>query len=982
MKAKTIIVLLIVALAMASIPRAYAQSGIVLNGGTITLQNGGQLVIDNGASSAIVRTSGYIQCLDAISHIKWSIGTNTGTYLIPWGTPTGYLPLSFSPSGATGSGSFLLGTYNFPSWNNSVNLPSGIAHFNNASGVDHSAFSADRFWRIEPTAYSVKPNLSSLVFTYNDADLSASGNTITESSLRGERWNSDVSSWTDAVMASVANTTNNTVTVTSVSSANLFAWWNLSTGGANKYWIAGNSSTWNNAANWSFNAGGAGGAGAPGADDVVFFDGAMDGACSVNANVTLNNLNVQAGYAGAITQGANTIAILNDLNVEGGAFQGGSGRITVGHDITISSGSFVSTSDTLVVANNFTFSAGTFAHNQGVVKFTGTNGLTQQLLQGGAVLPLHHISIANGAHSSQLMINNAVEVSGVLTLGAGASLDADGGANTGTLTLRSTSDAVFANAAIAPIPANATFTGNVTVQRFMSIEGPNNSRIYRYIGSPIANAVVSDLQNEIPVTGSFSGTSICAGCGTNQSMFEYREEVITDTNGNGTSDSNDGYLDFPQSANSEALVPGRGYSLFVRGNAIASARWDVRGVINAGNVSPVVLPVTYTSSGTLANDGWNLVSNPYASTIDWNAAAWSRQNLENAIYIRDNSSSQGRFASYNGTVGTNGGSQYIALGQAFWVKADGNGVPVLQAGENVKVPYQPVEFFREEHPSNLIRVIMKQGNEVDEAVIHFREDATGAFDRHADARKMYNANFNVSSLTETDERLSINSWLPLVCSTSTKISVARSKPGSYVFEFGELASLQGNVSITLVDQFLNSSVIISKGYVYPFIIDADPKSGGDRFVLQFEKTPEEINIAQDGMTLSIDHKNNVQWYLNGNPIEGATFSDLEITTGGVYSVTVSRYGCSLSGARTVIVTGEEHTASEIVNVYPNPVEDHLWVELEKPASVSLMNSVGQIVSSKQIETRDEFDLSALPSGLYIIKVSIHGDTILKGIIKK
>ncbi|MDZ7648817.1 MAG: hypothetical protein U5K54_17510 [Cytophagales bacterium] len=194
--------------------------------------------------------------------------------------------------------------------------------------------------------------------------------------------------------------------------------------------------------------------------------------------------------------------------------------------------------------------------------------------------------------------------------------------NAGNLlfTLLSTDDEpAVADAAISTLPTGAVVSGNLIIQRYMSIEGGsndpsfNNGRIYRNISSPVTDPPVSDLQVEIPVTGSFTGTSACSGCGSTQSMFLYRESEIGDTNGSGGNDFDDGYEDFPNAANSETLAPGRGYSVFVRGNiapvsGAGNARFDLRGPINSGTINYITTAgVTYTSTGTPANDGWNLV---------------------------------------------------------------------------------------------------------------------------------------------------------------------------------------------------------------------------------------------------------------------------------------------------------------------------------------------------------------------------------------
>jgi hypothetical protein len=971
---------IVIALSLLSYAQGFTQSIIVLNGGTINLNGGVQLVIENSQPGAITRTSGYIQCIDKTSSIKWMIGTTTGTYTIPWGSPTGYQPLMFSPSGAAGTGYFNLATYPTASWNNSLYLPTGIMHFNNFVGADHSAFSADRFWRIEASGYSTKPSLSNLTFTYSDSEISAAQNTINEDGLRAERWNTSSNTWTDIIIPSVVNKVSNTVTVASLNRVDLYAWWNLSTNGFNKYWISPVSSNSNNSSNWSFTAGGSGGAGVPTASDVVVFNGSQSGPCVINSDLLVGSLTIESGYSGSISQGIYNITATSDLSMKAGTFTGGTGKISVGRNVTIDAGTFTSTSDTLVVANNFAVNGGTFAHNQGTIKFVGIAGQNHSVTSTAAVT-MNNIYVNNGTAGSILNIEGNVNANGVLTMGAGSDLDADGSLNTGVITLLSTSDAAFNNAAIAAIPADANIVGSVTVQRFMSIEGPNNARIYRYIGSPLSNGKVSDLQAEIPVTGSFTGTSQCATCATNQSMFEYNESIITDVTGDGNADGNDGYIDFPQSTNTEVMQAGKGYAVYVRGNIVSTAKWDLRGTINKANVSSINLPVTYTTSGTAENDGWNLVSNPLPSTIDWDASGWTKQNLQTAIYIRDNGSTQGRFATYNGIVGTNGGSRYIALGQAFWVKGNGSGAPVLSVTENVKAPYQPATFFRAITPENVVRLIMSQGNETDETVIHFRDDATTTFDEGADAWKKFNLNFNVSSKSSDEKLLAINSWSPLLCSTDVGISIAGTKAGNYVFEFGDLASMDASVQLTLEDKFLNQRVQVTADTKYSFTVNSDPLSSGERFSIHFEKTPAEIIVHQVDDVLSIDFKTGIQWYFNGNAIPDATLSNIVATESGTYSVTVTKNSCEMAGARAVVITAAEQDIDKVVRTYPNPFNNHIIVDAGQPAQIDIMNSIGQIVVTQNIHGRTELDLSTLAHGVYVLRIVLPGRVISRVMIK-
>ena len=240
--------------------------------------------------------------------------------------------------------------------------------------------------------------------------------------------------------------------------------------------------------------------------------------------------------------------------------------------------------------------------------------------------------------------------------------------------LLSTGDSPTQDAAVAALPSGAQVSGNVTVQRFMTKEGPNNGRIYRYISSPIQNATVSDLATGNSCKWEFHWRSICSGCSsTNQSLFAYNEAVLTDTDGSGAINQHDGYIDFPDVTNTEIFQTWKRLCFICTCQPPESTLWDLRGPINSGNVTPISFPITYTSSGTLANDGWNLVGNPFPSTIDWNAASgWTKTNVETSIYITDNGSAASiRTACWNGVTGRTEDHDTFPPDKDFGLKANG-----------------------------------------------------------------------------------------------------------------------------------------------------------------------------------------------------------------------------------------------------------------------------------------------------------------------
>lgn len=501
-------------------------------------------------------------------------------------------------------------------------------------------------------------------------------------------------------------------------------------------------------------------------------------------------------------------------------------------NLTISSGTF--TAPATLNLNGALTNNGTFIAGTGTVAFLGTAGVTQ-LVSGSSTTNFNNITVTNTTANPDVQIQSNQNLIGVLTLAANAVLDADGSGGTSVFTLKSTGDNPTSDASIATLPAGAQVTGNVTIERYMAIEGPNNTRIYRYISSPVQGATVADMQNEISVTGSFTGTTVCPTCGVNQSMFLYNETVTTDTNLDTFINLGDGYEDFPANANSETFASGRGYAMFVRGNLLSgSARWNLTGSINQGNVTPVSFPATFASSGVPANDGWNLMGNPYPSTIDWNAASgWTKTNVGGSIQVRDNG--MGVFAVWDGSISLNGGSRYISIGQGFWIQA--TGAPTLTADENVKVAGQQTIFLREASLTDLLRIALVKGALRDETVIHFRADALKGYDAETDTRKLQNSIFNLSTVLSTGEVLAINS-LPFQCNEPNMLNITNAAAGTYRLEFSEIETFNGEVLITLTDNFLNTVSDVTSTAQYNFDITSNPLSfGSNRFTISFAEKP-------------------------------------------------------------------------------------------------------------------------------------------------
>ncbi len=196
----------------------------------------------------------------------------------------------------------------------------------------------------------------------------------------GNDWNLDNQStstitadWVDVQNSNASNTVTATNSADSGNNTN----WTFGAG-ALRYWVASSAGTWNTTDNWAASSGGSSGASVPGSTDNVVFDSAGTQNCTIDATVDVLGIDIQSGYSGTISQGANAVAIgSSGFSQADGIFTGGTETITLDWeaDFTLSGGTFTCSSGTTYFGDNFTHTAGgVFLHNNGTVEFSDYDG--------------------------------------------------------------------------------------------------------------------------------------------------------------------------------------------------------------------------------------------------------------------------------------------------------------------------------------------------------------------------------------------------------------------------------------------------------------------------------------------------------------------------------------------------------------------------------------------------------------------------------
>lgn len=155
----------------------------------------------------------------------------------------------------------------------------------------------------------------------------------------------------------------------------------------------------------------------------------------------------------------------------------------------------------------------------------------------------------------------------------------------------------------------------------------------------------------------------------------------------------------------------------------------------------------YSGVNNSDENGWNLVSNPFLGTIDWDAPGWKKISVQNAIWVLDNCTNL--YSSYVNGVGVNGGNSLISSGQGFWIKGTKSNVQ-LKSDRRVIVD-DLVEI-----KSNNLNKIIRLSLEGDEIALVLNSDANLFFDTLYDAIKF--KTYNSTLYSKLDKEYSINSF--------------------------------------------------------------------------------------------------------------------------------------------------------------------------------------------------------------------------------
>ena len=287
------------------------------------------------------------------------------------------------------------------------------------------------------------------------------------------------------------------------------------------------------------------------------------------------------------------------------------------------------------------------------------------------------------------------------------------------------------------------------------------------------------------------------------------------------------------------LTVGKGYTYYFNETTL-----NYTGELNY-NASGFSMPTTYTEHvGTTPVpvskpytdfDGWNLVSNPTTSALDWNAL--SLTNVDNTVYYYDDITDNYKYFNAGGAVidngiSVNGGSQFIPAGQAFFVKTNNNtggtfSIPLIARVHNTQA------FWKDKSTvQNLLRLKTETTKHSDETIIRGLTDATADFDGNYDAYKRYSWNSVVPQIFSLDNyrEYAINS-INLNETSIVPLGYYFSEAGEHTISATEINF--ADYEAYLVDKLTGEEIDLKTKQNYTFTTDAGIIT--DRLEIRFEK---------------------------------------------------------------------------------------------------------------------------------------------------
>ena len=152
--------------------------------------------------------------------------------------------------------------------------------------------------------------------------------------------------------------------------------------------------------------------------------------------------------------------------------------------------------------------------------------------------------------------------------------------------------------------------------------------------------------------------------------------------------------------------------------------------------------------------GWNLVGNPYPSSIDWDASSgWTRSGINGTVYVYDASASN--YVTFNHSTET--GPFWIPPTQGFYVYSTVSSTSLQMT--NAVRGISSTAYYKKDAEFPIIKLRVDNSIKEDISKIIFHPEATESFDSYFDGYKLFGWSEDlpqVYTISEDEKSLSIN----------------------------------------------------------------------------------------------------------------------------------------------------------------------------------------------------------------------------------
>ena len=187
--------------------------------------------------------------------------------------------------------------------------------------------------------------------------------------------------------------------------------------------------------------------------------------------------------------------------------------------------------------------------------------------------------------------------------------------------------------------------------------------------------------------------------------------------------------------------------------------------------------------------------------------------------------------------------------------------------------------------------------------------------------------------------------------------------------------IQWTQSIGILPGETGTTLNVTESGIYGVIITNEAgcvtTSGSNPMTVEVTAYPAIPTINVVNEMLVTDATGDLQWYLNGELIEGATGTSLEFLENGIYTVTSTVNGCSsISEEYPMLNVGIGVKESASFSIYPNPSNGQFWIEMDRTGSeFSIIDATGRIIQNGRINaTITRIDLQDQQAGLYFLQI--------------